>query len=160
MTEIRKAARPKAKLRVGMSGPSGSGKTYSALLIAKGITNDWSKIVLIDTENHSGELYSHMGGYNVASIEAPYTPEKYIEALDACAKAGMEVCIIDSVSHEWDGKGGLLEANELLGQTRFKGNNWAAWSVTTPRHQKFIESITYEDLKDIDLILLSTINPK
>ena len=141
MIEIRKAARPKAKLRIGMSGPSGSGKTYSALLVAKGITGDYSKIVLIDTENHSGELYSHMGPYNVASIEAPYTPEKYIEALEACAKAGMEVAIIDSVSHEWDGKGGLLEANELLGQTRFKGNNWAAWSVTTPRHQKFIEAI-------------------
>ena len=141
MIEIRKAARPKAKLRVGMSGPSGSGKTYSALLVAKGIAGDWDKIVLIDTENHSGELYSHIGGYNVVTIDAPYTPEKYVEALDACAKAGMEVAIIDSVSHEWDGKGGLLEANELLGQTRFKGNNWAAWSVTTPRHQKFIEAI-------------------
>ena len=140
--EIRKAARPKAKLRIGMSGPSGSGKTLSALMIAKGITNDWNKIALIDTENGSGDLYSDRGAYNVIPLQAPYTPERYIEALDACAKAGMEVVIIDSVSHEWDGKGGLLEANELLGQTKFKGNNWAAWSVTTPRHQKFIEAIT------------------
>ncbi len=141
LIEIRKAARPKAKLRVGMSGPSGSGKTYSALLLAKGITGDLSKVVIIDTENHSGELYSNMGPYNVVGIEAPYTPEKYIEAIDACGKAGMEVCIIDSVSHEWDGKGGLLESNELIAQTKFKGNTWAAWSVTTPRHQKFIEAI-------------------
>lgn len=111
-------------------------------MIAKGITNDWNKIALIDTENGSGDLYSQLGPYNIIPLSAPYTPERYIEALDACAKAGMEVVIIDSVSHEWDGKGGLLEANELLGQTKFKGNNWAAWSVTTPRHQRFIEAIT------------------
>ena len=53
----------------------------------------------------------------------------------------MEVVIIDSVTHEWDGKGGLLESNELLAQTAFKGNGWAAWSKTTPRHQKFIAAI-------------------
>lgn len=141
--QIRKAARQKAKLRIGLSGPSGSGKTLSALLIAKGITQGrLEKVTLIDTENGSGDLYSHIGDYNIIPIEAPYTPEKYVEAIQACEKAGMEVVIIDSVSHEWDGKGGLLEANELLGQTKFKGNNWAAWSVTTPRHQKFIESIT------------------
>ncbi len=140
--QIRKAARQKAKLRVGLSGPSGSGKTFSALLLAKGIVGSLDKVTIIDTENGSGDLYSHLGNYNVIPLEAPYTPEKYIEAIEACRTAGMELVIIDSVSHEWDGKGGLLEANEILGQTKFKGNNWAAWSVTTPRHQKFLETIT------------------
>ncbi len=141
--QIRKAARKKAKLRIGLSGPSGSGKTLSALLMAKGITGQkMDKVTIIDTENGSADLYSHIGDYNVIPITAPYTPEKYIEALDACEKAGMELVIIDSVSHEWDGKGGLLESNELIAQNKFKGNSWAAWSVTTPRHQKFIESIT------------------
>lgn len=140
--QIRKAARQKAKLRVGMSGPSGSGKTLSSLYLAKGIVQGHlEKVTVIDTENGSADLYSHIGDYNVISITAPYTPEKYIEAIEACEKSGMELVIIDSVSHEWDGKGGLLEANELLGQTKFKGNTWAAWSVTTPRHQKFIEAI-------------------
>lgn len=143
MIQIRKAARQKAKLRVGMSGPSGSGKTLSALLIAKGLAGGkLDKVTIIDTENGSADLYSHVGEYNVIPITAPYTPEKYIEAIEACEKAGMEVVIIDSVSHEWDGKGGLLESNELIAQTKFKGNTWAAWSVTTPRHQKFIEAIT------------------
>ena len=53
----------------------------------------------------------------------------------------MEAIIIDSVSHEWDGKGGCLEINDHLAQTKYKGNTWAAWSETTPRHQKFIEAI-------------------
>lgn len=139
---LRKAERKQAKIRMGLFGPSGSGKTFSALLTAKGIAGDWEKVLVIDTENGSADLYSHLGPYNVITLEAPFTPEKYIEAIQAGEKAGMLVIIIDSISHEWDGKGGLLESNELIAQTQFKRNTWAAWSKTTPRHQKFIEAIT------------------
>lgn len=140
--QIRKAERKRAKLRVGISGPSGSGKTYSALLVARGLATSWDKILLIDSENGSGELYSDLGEYNVLPLSAPYAPERYIEAIKAGEDAGMEVIIIDSSSHEWDGKGGCLEINENLAKAKYKGNTWAAWSETTPRHQKFIETIT------------------
>lgn len=142
--ELRKAERKQAKLRIGLSGPSGSGKTYSALLIAKGIVgaDRMDKVAVIDTENGSADLYADIGSYNVIRLEAPYAPERYIEAMQACEKAGMELIIVDSASHEWDGKGGCLEINELLGKTKYKGNSWAAWNETTPRHQKFIEGIT------------------
>lgn len=139
---IKKAERKQAKLRIGLSGPSGSGKTYSALLLSRGLASDWSKICLIDTENGSGELYSDLGEYNVIPLTAPYTPERYIAAIKAAEDAGMEVIVIDSTSHEWEGKGGCLELNELLAQAKFRGNTWSAWSETTPRHQKFIEAIT------------------
>lgn len=139
---IQKAQRKQAKLRIGVSGPSGSGKTYSALLLARGLASSWDKIILIDTENGSGELYSDLGEYSVARLEAPYTPERYIEYIKACEDAGMEVIIIDSTSHEWEGKGGCLELNEILAASKYKGNTWSAWSETTPRHQKFIEAIT------------------
>lgn len=137
---LRKATRSKTKIRVGISGPSGSGKTFSALLLASGMTS-WDKIALIDTENGSGDLYAHLGPYNVITLTAPFSPERYIEAIKACEKEGMDVIVIDSTSHEWEGKGGCLESNEILASTRFKGNTWAAWSHTTPRHQKFIEAI-------------------
>ena len=139
--EIRKATRKQAKLRVGLSGPSGSGKTYSALLLARGLTTSWNKVLMIDTENGSGELYSDLGEYNIISLTAPYSPERYIEAIQAAEKAGVEVIVVDSTSHEWDGKGGCLEINEHLASAKFKGNTWAAWSETTPRHQKFIQAI-------------------
>lgn len=138
---LRKAERKQAKLRIGVNGPSGSGKTYSALLMAYGMTGDWSKIALIDTETGSGELYSHLGEYNTVRLDAPYSPERYIEAIRLCEEANMEVIVIDSTSHEWDGKGGCLEINEKMAQTKFRGNTWSAWSETTPRHQKFIEAI-------------------
>jgi len=139
--QITKAARKQAKLRVGVSGPSGSGKTYSALLLGRGLASDWDKIVLIDSENGSGELYSDLGAYNVIKLDAPYSPERYIEAIKAAEDAGMEVILIDSISHEWEGKGGCLELNEILASAKYKGNTWSAWSETTPRHQKFINSI-------------------
>lgn len=146
MSILRKAARQKSKLRIGMSGPSGSGKTYSALLVAKGLASSMDKVAIIDTENGSADLYSHLGDFNVLTLQAPYAPERYIEAIHECEKAGMEVIIIDSVTHEWDGKGGTLEINELIAKTKFKGNTWSAWSETTPRHQKFIEAITTSPL--------------
>lgn len=140
MMQLRKAKRQKAKLRIGFSGPSGSGKTYSALLLASGITS-WDKIALIDTENGRGDFYADLGEYNILRLSAPFTPERYIQAIEECEKSGMEVIIIDSTSHEWEGKGGCLESNELIAQAKFKGNSWAAWSVTTPKHQSFIEKI-------------------
>lgn len=139
---IQKASRKQAKLRIGVSGPSGSGKTYSALLLARGLASSWDKVVILDSENGSGELYSDLGEYNVISLKAPFTPESYTEAIKAAEEAGMEVIVIDSVSHEWDGKGGCLELNELLAASKYKGNTWSAWSETTPRHQRFIEAIT------------------
>lgn len=141
MIELRKAERKQAKLRIGLSAPSGAGKTYSALLLASGIASSWDKIALIDTESGSGELYAHLGDYNVIQLEAPFSPERYIEAITAAEEAGMEVIIIDSTSHEWEGKGGVLELVKSVAQAKFRGNTWSAWSDLTPRHTKFIQAI-------------------
>jgi hypothetical protein len=76
----------KSKNQNGTSGPSGSGKTYSSLLIAFGLSNSWEKIAVVDTENHSADLYSHLGPYNVLSLSAPYSPERYRSAIETCEK--------------------------------------------------------------------------
>lgn len=138
--QLRKAERRKAKLRIGLGGPSGSGKTYSALLLANGLT-DWEKIAVIDTENGSAELYSHLGNYNVLTLQNDFAPEKYIEAIKTCEQAGIEVIVIDSISHEWEGKGGCLELVELATQASSSKNSYTAWAKITPRHQKFIETM-------------------
>lgn len=134
--ELKKATRKKVKLRLGLSAVSGGGKTYSAILLAKGLTGDYSKIAVIDTENNSASLYSHLGDFNTIELTAPYTPERYIQAIQACENAGMECIIIDSITHEWDGKGGILEIHGSM-----SGNSFTNWSSITPRHQKFIDVI-------------------
>lgn len=140
--ELKKATRQQAKLRIWLSWPSGSGKTYSALQLAYWLCWDWNKIAVIDTENGSADLYSHLWDYNVLHLENDFSPEKYIEAIKVCENAGVDVIIIDSTSHEWEWKWGCLEINEKIAQAKFRWNTWSAWSVTTPRHQKFIEAIT------------------
>jgi hypothetical protein len=139
--ELKKTSRKKVKLRLGLSGASGFGKTYSALLLAFGMTNDWSKIAVIDTENGSAELYSDLGEYNVITLTAPFSPERYIEAIQTCERADMEVIIVDSITHEWEGKGGCLEIADQVTQASTSKNSYAAWAKVTPRHQRFIDSI-------------------
>ena len=133
--KLEKAQRHQVKLRIGLSGPSGYGKSYSALLLAYGITNDWKKIAVIDTENNSASLYSHLGEYNVLSLQEPFTPERYIEAIETCENNSIEVIIIDSITHEWSGKNGCLQLHEQL------GGRFQDWAKITPRHQAFIDAI-------------------
>jgi hypothetical protein len=135
--QLRQATRTKAKIRLGLSAVSGGGKTYSAIKIAKGLSaGNLSKVAIIDTENGSADLYAHLGNYNVLTLHAPYSPERYVECIKACEDAGMEVIIIDSITHEWNGKGGILEIHSSM-----TGNSFTNWSSLTPRHQKFIDAI-------------------
>jgi hypothetical protein len=140
MLQLKKATRKQVKLKLNLSAPSGAGKTMSALRMAYGMTGDWSKIAVIDTENGSASLYSHLGDFNVIDLTPPFQPEKYIEAINLCYKSGIEVIIIDSSSHEWST---LLEENETLAHTSFRGNTWAAWSKSTPRHDRFISAVLH-----------------
>lgn len=135
--QLRQSERKQVKLRLGLSGASGFGKTKSALLLAYGMTNDWSKIAVIDTENSSASLYSDLGNYQVLDLSAPYSPERYIQAIELCEKSGISVVIIDSVSHEWNGTGGCLDIHEKL------GGRFQDWANVTPRHQAFIDKILH-----------------
>lgn len=134
--QLQKAQRKRVPIKMALQGPAGSGKTFCALLIAYGLCNDWNKIAVIDTENHSAELYSHLGEYNVLCISAPFTPEKYIEALQICTQSNMDVVIIDSVSHEWEGSGGILDLHSNM-----TGNSYTNWAKLTPRHNDFVQAI-------------------
>lgn len=132
--EIRKSERKKAKIKLALQGSAGSGKTYSSLLIAKGLLGgDFTKTAIIDTENKSADLYAHLGDYNVVSMDPPYSPERYIQAIELCEKEGMEVIIIDSISHCWDY---LLDVHGNM-----PGNSFANWAKITPRQNAFINKI-------------------
>jgi len=147
--EVRTAKRKMVKLKIGLQGPSGSGKTYSALLLAFGITNDWSKIIVIDTENNSADLYSHLGEYKVLTLDAPYSPERYIQAIELAESSFVAnvasknsainatnetgVIIIDSMSQEWDK---ILEIHNEM-----PGNSFTNWGKLTPRHNSLINKI-------------------
>jgi len=131
--QLRQSQRQHASMKMALQGPSGSGKSYSALLIAYGICNDWSKIAVIDTENKSADLYAHLGNYNVLAMDSPYATEKYIQAIDICEKEGMQVIIIDSISHAWEY---LLDFHANL-----TGNSFQNWNKVNPRQKDFIDKM-------------------
>lgn len=133
--QLQTASRKKVKLRLNLASPSGFGKTYGALLIAFGITNNWDKIAVIDTEHDSASLYSHLGNFKTLSLQAPYTPDRYIEAIKVCEGANMDVIIIDSITHVWKGEGGLLEYQSAL------GGRYQDWAKATPLYQRWLNTI-------------------
>jgi len=132
MNELRTSSKKRARIKMALEGPAGSGKSYSALLLAYGITKDWRKIAVIDSENGSADLYASLGPYNVLTI-SDYNPETYIDAINVCHHAGMEVIIIDSISQSWDC---LLEQHASM-----TGNSFTNWAKITPRQNDLIQRI-------------------
>lgn len=157
---LSEAKRNKAKLRLAIDGPSGSGKTYSALLIAYGITGDWSKIAVVDTERESANLYYDLCGANkkylVGQINAPYTPQKYLEALHVCEQSGAEVVIIDSLTHAWTAEGGLLDIHTSVVKKQRTANSYTAWADVTPLHRKLVDAILTSPLHVISTVRSET----
>ena len=131
-----KATREKIDLKLAVTGPSGSGKTMSALRLASGLGK---KIAVIDTENNSASLYADVVEFDVAVLAAPYTVKKYVEAIRTAEAAGYEVVVVDSLSHEWAGEGGLLDqktAKESAGK-----NGFVAWGELGQQHELLKSSI-------------------
>lgn len=141
MKQFNKAERSNCKIKMAVQGPSGSGKTYSSLLLAYGLTKDWKKIAVLDTENGSASLYSHLGSYSVLNLAAPYTPEEYIDAIESAVTQGFECLIIDSLSAEWNGQGGVLDIHGNI-----PGNSFTAWAKVTPRHNAFIQALLQSNI--------------
>jgi len=140
MSMIRKASRKHRYLKIGIGGISGSGKTLGALKMAYGITGDWEKIVIIDSENNSADLYAHLGPYDVLPLEDT-SPQGYIAAINEVLKGSYDVMIIDSLSHEYAGKGGLLEIADKIASTSKSGNTFQAWSKANPIHNDFMDAV-------------------
>jgi hypothetical protein len=137
MSLFKKAKRSQAKLRLGLIGPSGSGKTMSGVRIAAGLANG-GKIALIDTEHSSGSIYSDVVEFDACNLDS-FEVENYIAAIEEAGREGYAVVIIDSLSHAWAGKGGILEFVDKAGKRG--GNNYTAWRDATPRHNQLIEAI-------------------
>ena len=140
---IRKAQREGARLVVGIAGISGSGKTYTALQVAHGLANgDSSKVGLLDTENRRGSLYAdilrnernEVQPFNVGDLDAPFSPQRYIDAIQEFQRHGVEVLVIDSVTHEWEGLGGCHDIANPPGVAL----KVAKWNDAKAEHKRFM----------------------
>ena len=140
--KIKKALREKIYVKIALMAASGGGKTYGSLRLAKGMaeeiekeTGKKAKILMANTEAKRGYYYADEFDYDIVDIDPPHNPEKYVELIEFAVQEGYDILIIDSSSHEWEGKGGCLELHQQAGGT------YQSWAKVTPRHNKFINAI-------------------
>src|SRR5919197_3575940 len=147
---FKQATRTQAKARVALAGPSGSGKTYTALLVAKALG---TRIAVIDTEHGSSSKYADEAGmpeFDVVALES-FSPERYIEAIRAAEEAGYDVLIIDSLSHAWVGREGVLEQVDIARARSKTGNPFTdGWRYASPMHNRLVDTMLQSKL---DLIV-------
>jgi len=158
---FQKVQRKSAKMRVALAGPSGSGKTLSSLYLAYGVTQDWGKIALIDSEHGRARFYAdrldlETGEFLYQELTPPFTAERYIaiakEAQQAVGSDG--VVIIDSFSHAWEGEGGVLDYKETVEQQVGK-NSFSAWSDAGKKQNLLINTIL-----SLDCHVITTLRTK
>ena len=135
---FKKATKAAAKLRLGLIGPAGSGKTMTALRVAHGLGG---RVAVIDTERGSASLYSGERGLDFDVLELDsYEAEKFIQAISQAEAEGYDVLIIDSLSHAWAGKGGILEFVDKAAK-RSGGGSFSGWRDATPLHNQLVDAI-------------------
>jgi hypothetical protein len=154
---FKQAQRSTARARIFLFGPSGFGKSISSLLIARGLTTGWEKILLVDTESGRGEACVHkkignevIGDFFCYRLAPPFTVQKYLEVLVEAEKSKQfDVIIFDSISHAWAGKGGLLEKKEDVAKASKNPDQRAAWAPITAEYQELVEAILQTNLHAI-----------
>jgi AAA domain len=129
---FKKATKKQQKLRLAITGPAGAGKTYTALTLGKHLGD---RMALIDTERGSASKYAG----DVADFDTDelthYAVENYLKAIAAARAEAYPVLVIDSLSHAWSGKGGILEEADN------RGGKFQAWKQLTPMQHQLIDAI-------------------
>lgn len=133
--QFKKATKGDARLRMALMGISGSGKTYTALQIASALGG---KTAVVDTERGSASKYADLFEFDVLELEK-FSPTHYIEAVQAAEDAGYDNLIIDSLSHEWSGAGGILEIHDKAAKDT--KDSFRAWGSVTPQHNRVLDKI-------------------
>lgn len=139
---FRKAEKRQARLRLALQAPPGAGKTWTALALAHAITGPSGRVAVIDSERGSSELYADRWDFEVAPFYPPYSPQRYVDLIRAGdTLVGPDgVVIIDSLSHGWEGAGGVQSiVDDAAG--RAGGNSWAGWAKGTPEYRRLIDAI-------------------
>ncbi|MEU6535564.1 AAA family ATPase [Streptomyces sp. NPDC047000] len=140
------ATREAAKARIALQGPGGSGKTKTALRMAEGLAKG-GQIGVVDTERGSALKYAPVPGrpdieaHEFAHLPMAFcSPENLIAAVKAAEEARLAVLIIDSWSHFWAGRGGLLARVEEEGK-KISGGKFSAWAPVNEMEQEMLDAL-------------------
>ena len=149
MSTYQRATKVLKPLKGFLYGPTASGKTYSSLMLANGFVQAirncteeeaYKHILLIDTEYGRGSLYAGTGEYNYYEIPAPYDTDKLIKIIqEVNDDPEIDVIIVDSLTHFWSKKGGILEQKTLADSKG--GNSYTNWNIYTSKFNDMIDTL-------------------
>ncbi len=142
------AVREAVPLLLGVIGQTGSGKTFSAMRIASGIVGKGNRFAVIDTESKRALHYADKFDFDHCELAPPFRPHNYADAIRAADKAGYKAIVVDSMSHEWAGEGGILDWQEEE-LARMAGDDWkkreackmAAWIKPKMAHKQMVQRL-------------------
>lgn len=142
---IRPAVRGDIKIIAAVAGPSGGGKTVSALRLARGLAGN-GKVVVCDSEHGRSQIYSDIGApWEWLDFQPPFSPDRYIEALKAAEAIKPAVVVVDSISHEYEGEGGLFDIVEAFLEKRAGDDtrkraalSFSAWDHAKREHKRLL----------------------
>ena len=165
LDKFRKATRQKLKASIMIEGLQGSGKSGLALLIAGTLASNWDKVYAIDTENKSLDLFQGLktntgvpfGEFNKVdlTITDGYAPSNYLSLREEAIKAGAEVVVMDSISHMWNRKGGLLD---LVAEAQAAGlDQYRSWGTEKNRKEK---ELLNDIVRSSDAHIITTVRIK
>ena len=143
MTFAFKAAkRESVGLLIGLAGGTGSGKTYTALRLATGLANG-KPFALIDTEAGRAKHYADQFKFDHGDLKPPFNPDAYAGAIKAADEAGYPVIVVDSMSHEWSGDGGVLDMHETEFQRMGARDavKITAWIKPKMEHKQMVQKL-------------------
>lgn len=147
--EAADAQREHVPLLIGLTGPSGGGKTFSALRLATGIQEvTGGDIYFIDTESRRALHYADKFKFKHVEFGAPFGSLDYLAALQWCVEQGAKVIIVDSMSHEHEGPGGMVDLHDQI-LDRMAGNDFKkrervqmlAWAEPKQKRRALINGI-------------------
>lgn len=142
-----RAKKEQLKLRMAIAGPSGSGKTYTGLIAARAFAGKSGKVAVIDTQNGQAKLYADEFNFDTIIMDDDFGsagrkgfhPRNFIDLITLAENEGYDVIVIDSLTHAWNGPGGVLSIVDLEA-TRAK-SSFNAWAVGSKIHAELIAAI-------------------
>lgn len=104
------AARVTLPLLLGVAGPTGSGKTFSGLRLATGMQRiTGGDIAVVDTEAKRATAYDKYFTFKHLDFPPPFGPLDYLDAIEHVVSKGAKNIIVDSMTHEHSGPGGVMD---------------------------------------------------
>lgn len=165
MSKFRKVERQKVKASIMIEGLQGSGKSGLALALARVLASDWDKIYAIDTENQSLDLFDgiklntgiEITNFNKVDLtpDDGFAPSNYMVLREDAIDAGAEVVIMDSISHMWNRKGGLLDK---VTEAQAAGlDSYRSWGTDENRREK---ELIFDLVRSHKAHIISTVRSK